>query len=299
MHNRSIRKTRFELPCNKLLRDMLGKYGAINGFIEMSCQHMNESVKDLDETELRAYLREESAKYGIQLYDLPANLYPLCITQSLMVLPWATLDSFYRHFAREVRMLVSVDFEIKKKDNETKLAAALKALKTVGCKPQIEQFKLGVYAYYNEIRTNFVHNLHDDKALKDEMRLYKGIDQAAINAFFPTIKAPSEPDKLTYADFVLFTATIVNIADLLTISIEEKIDWDLYFSNQFKNLNLKRELHNKKDNKWKDVRVDFPKVDGHQGESKYRYIEKCVRMIYGITPPRAALEKKFALSNNG
>ena len=78
MHNRSIRKTRFELPCNKLLRDMLGKYVAINGFIEMSCQHMNESVKDLDETELRAFLREESAKYGIQLYDLPATSLAKC-----------------------------------------------------------------------------------------------------------------------------------------------------------------------------------------------------------------------------
>lgn len=293
MHNRSIRKTRFELPCNKLLRDMLGKYGAINGFIEMSCQHMNESVKDLDEIDLRAFLRDESAKYGIQLYDLPANLYPLCITQSLMVLPWATLDSFYRHFACEVRMLVNADFEIKKNDDETKLAAVLRALKAVGCKPKIEPFKLGVYAYYNKIRTNFVHNLHDDKALKDEKRLYKGIDRAAINAFFPTIKAPSEPDKLTYADFVLFTATIVNIADLLTISIEPCISWDFYFSNQLHNLAYKRELQALEDKKWEEVRVDFPKVDGYQGERKFRYVEKCVRMIYGIIPPRVALEKPF------
>ena len=98
MHSRSMRQTSFELPCNRLLRDMLGKYGAINGFIEMSCQQMSMRVKGMKIDELRAFLKDESAKYDIQLYDLPANLFPLCITQSLMVLPWATLDSFYKEF---------------------------------------------------------------------------------------------------------------------------------------------------------------------------------------------------------
>lgn len=41
MHKRSMRQTSFKLPCNRLLKDMLGKYGAINGYIEMSCQQMN------------------------------------------------------------------------------------------------------------------------------------------------------------------------------------------------------------------------------------------------------------------
>ncbi len=100
MHKRSMRQTSFELPCNRLLRDMLGKYGAINGYIEMSCQQMNTRVAGLGEKELRTFLKEESAKYQIQLYDLPAKLFPLCITQSLMVLPWATLDSFYKEFAK-------------------------------------------------------------------------------------------------------------------------------------------------------------------------------------------------------
>lgn len=286
-----MRKTSFELPCNRLLRDMLGKYGAINGFIEMSCQQMNARVAGLKEKELRAFLKEESAKYSIQLYDLPANLYPLCITQSLMVLPWATLDSFYKHFASEVRMLVNEDFNINAKDNETKLIAAIKELKAVGCDPKIERYKLDVYAYYNKIRTNFVHNLHDEKSLKDEKKLFGKIDQQEINNFFPSIKAPSEPDKLTYSDFVLFTATIINIADMLTISLKDKLDWNLYFRKQYENLELKRELKLKDDDKWKKVRVDIPKVDGHIGKSRVFYVEKCIRLIYGISPSRDIIEK--------
>ena len=62
MHKRSMRQTSFELPCNRLLRNMMGKYGAINGYIEMSCQQMNTRVAGLGEKELRTFLKEESAK---------------------------------------------------------------------------------------------------------------------------------------------------------------------------------------------------------------------------------------------
>lgn len=291
MHSRSMRQTSFELPCNRLLRDMLGKYGAINGFIEMSCQQMSMRVKGMKIDELRAFLKDESAKYDIQLYDLPANLFPLCITQSLMVLPWATLDSFYKEFAKEVRMLVKADFKINVRDEETKLEVAIRELKDIGCNPQIERYKLDVYYYYNKIRTNFVHNLHDDKSTKAEKRLFKKINQHDVNSFFPTIKAPSEPDKLTYADFVLFTATIVNIADMLTICIKDRIDWDLYFGIQYQNLAMKRALKEKHDEKWKEVRVDIPKVDGHTGASRVNYVGKCLQLIYGIKPSREIIEK--------
>lgn len=291
MHSRSMRQTTFELPCNRLLRDMLGKYGAINGFIEMSCQQMNVRVTGLNEKELKAFLKKESSKYDIQLYDLPAKLYPLCITQSLMVLPWATLDSFYKELAKEVRMLVKADFIINAKDEETKLEAAIRELRGIGCDPHIERYKLDVYYYYNKIRTNFVHNLHDERSIKAEKRLYNKIDQKEVASFFPTIKAPSEPDKLTYADFVLFTATIINLADMLTTSIKDSIDWDLYFSVQYQNLSLKRELKAKDDAKWKELRVDFPKVDGHTGISRVNYVRKCVQLIYGVKPSIEIVEK--------
>ena len=291
MHKRSMRQTSFELPCNRLLRDMLGKYGAINGYIEMSCQQMNTRVAGLGEKDLRTFLKEESAKYQIQLYDLPAKLFPLCITQSLMVLPWATLDSFYKEFAKEVRMLVREDFKINADDDETKLEAAIRELKAIDCDPKIERYKLNVYYYYNKIRTNFVHNLHDEKSLKAEKNLYKKIDQKEVSAFFPTIMAPSEPNKLTYADFVLFTATIVNIADMLTTSIKDSIDWDLYFKVQYQNLAEKRRLKEKDDDKWKKVRVDIPKVDGHTGASRVNYVSKCIQLIYGVKPSREIIEK--------
>lgn len=291
MHKRSMRETSFKLPCIRLFRDMLGKYGAINGYIEMSCQQMKTRVAGLDEKELRVFLKDESAKYQVRLYDLPTKLFPLCITQSLMVLPWATLDSFYREFTKDVRMLVKADFEINAKDNETKLEAAIRELKAIGCDPQIERYKLNVYYYYNKIRTNFVHNLHDDKTLKAEKNLYKKIDQKEVHAFFPTIKAPSEPEKLTYADFVLFTATILNIADMLTTSIKDSIDWNLYFKVQYQNLAEKRKLKEENNDKWKKIRVDIPKVDGHTGVRRVNYVSKCVQLVYGVKPSREIIEK--------
>lgn len=291
MHSRSMRNTSFDMPCNRMLRDMIGKYAAINGFIEISCQQMHSRVDGLKEQDIRTFLKEESAKYGVTLYDLPATLYPLRITQSMMVLPWATLDSFYRDFAKEVRTLVNSDFKINANNEETKLSAAIKELKAIDCDPNIESYKQDVYAYYTKIRNNFVHNLHDKKSIEAEQKLYKKIDKDKVNTLYPTINGPSEPDKLTYSDFVLFTATIVNIADMLTISIKDKIDWDLYFGLQYENLKKKRELQDAGDKSWKTLRVDFPKVDGYTGRRQLLYVAKCIRHIYGISPAQEIIER--------
>lgn len=46
-----------------------------------------------------------------------------------------------------------------------------------------------------------------------------------------------------------------------------------------------------RDEKWEEVRMGIPKVDGHTGVSRVNYVGKCLQLIYGIKPSREIIEK--------
>lgn len=270
---------------------MMGKYAAITAYIEIACRKMDELTKGLNVQQKKDYLIEESAKYEIQLYDLPEELQPSVKSKSYMMLPWATFDSFISQFSKEVRFLVDPDFKINAKDDENKLNAAIKELNRIGCNPKLEQYKLDTYYYYNKIRTNFAHNLWDEKNLAKAKMLYDKLDISAINNFFPTIKAPSSPEKLNHQDFILFEAMIIHIADMMTVSIENKVNWEHYIVKNIENYIEIKRLKSINDKGWKDIRADFPKYGQHNGDRRISYIRNCVKCIYGVQISPEIIEK--------
>lgn len=282
MHKRSIRNSSFELRCNKSLRDMIGKYAAITAYMEISCQKMDEGTMGMDDKTKREYLEKESAKYNIQLNHLPEALQPSVKVKSYMALPWATLDSFFSQFANEVRLLVDPKFKINPQHDENKLEVAIRELKKLGCTPRLEKFKLDTYYYYNKIRNDYAHNLWDESSIKKETSLYESLKIDDIHKFFPTITdAPSSPKELKYADFTLFEAMIIHIADMLTVSIEDKIDWTLYYRQSLNNHQEKKKLKEANDKSWKRIRDDFPRLEKHSGSRKASYVRNCIKCLYG------------------
>lgn len=65
----------------------------------------------------------------------------------------------------------------------------------------------------------------------------------------------------------------------------------MYFKVQYQNLAEKRRLKEIDDDKWEEVRMGIPKVDGHTGVSRVNYVGKCLQLIYGIKPSREIIEK--------
>ena len=199
-----------------------------------------------------------------------------------MVLPWASLDSFFADFAREVRELVDPNFEINPKNHEDKLDVAVRELTKIGCKPQLERYKLDLYDYYRQIRVGFVHNLENGIKLKN---LYAKLDLNKINQFYPSVPAPSTHDKLTYWDFVLFTALVKHISDMLTVSIENKINWKRYLHNQIVQAKLVLEENKKPKNLRKEIDCDIPRLFKHGGNRQVVYVKNCIRDVYGVYVP--------------
>lgn len=282
MHKRSIRNSSFELRCNKSLRDIIGKYAAITAYMEISCQKMDETTSGMDEEAKKDFLKTESAKYNIQLNHLPEALQPSVKVKSYMVLPWATLDSFFSQFANEVRLLVDSQFRINPQHDENKLEATIRELKKWGCTPRLEKYKLDTYYYYNKIRNDFAHNLWDESSIKKETSLFDSLKINDIHNFFPTLTdAPSSPKELKYADFTLFEAMIIHIADMLTVSIEDKIDWTMYYKQSIESHQEKKRLKEENDKNWKKIRDDFPRIEKHNGKRKVSYVRNCIKCLYG------------------
>lgn len=86
------------------------------------------------------------------------------------------------------------------------------ALSQSGISPSIEKFKKDLYNYYRLLRNDVAHCLNQDYEKE-----YKAIDKIAIAAFYTTLNEPKEKSQLSFDDFVLCTANIKNIADLLTV----------------------------------------------------------------------------------
>lgn len=278
MHSRSIRGSNFNLPCNRLLWNMSGKYDAITSFLEIASGDLHAKVPKKDEDK-SAFWKDTSARYHIHLSHFPEVLYPQLIVKSYMVLPWASLDSFFADFAREVRVLVEPNFEINPKNHEDKLDVAIRELEKIGCKPQLERYKLDLYDYYRQIRIGFVHNLNNEKKLKN---LYAKLDIGQIQQFYPSIPAPSPHDKLSYWDFVLFTALVKHISDMLTVSIEKNINWKRYLHHQIAQAKLVLKENRKPENQREEIDCDIPRFFKHGSQRQVVYVKNCIREVYGV-----------------
>lgn len=96
---------------------------------------------------------------------------------------------------------------------------------------------------------------------------YKTLDKKAIAAFYTTLSEPKEKSKLSFDDFILCTANIKNIADLLTISLLPNINWEQLVLNNREQLIPKYERF----------------VHGGRTKRLQTYVLNCIRTLYGYT----------------
>lgn len=84
-----------------------------------------------------------------------------------------------------------------------------------------------------------------------------------MHSRYPRLSAPHDMNNLTFDDFILCTANIKSIADKLTKSLENKIDWGK-FSRRNSNL--------------------FPKLKKYRSNRtrQVSYIKNVISDIYGI-----------------
>lgn len=214
----TYRKTTFDIPSNRNLWQTLGQYDALVEYQEVASKYYLGSFDDKKES-FDAFLSRTSTATGIRLNSISLENFREKQYQGYLVLPNASFDEFIADFVDDVKFLIDPAFALSKTGG-SKLDKLLDALSQKGISPSIEKFKKDLYDYYRLLRNDVAHCLNQDYEKE-----YKAIDKIAITKFYTTLNEPKKKSQLAFDDFILCTANIKNIADLLTVSLLPYIDW--------------------------------------------------------------------------
>lgn len=256
----TYRKTTFDIPSNRNLWLTLGQYDALVEYQEVASRYYLGTF-DAKKESFDAFLSRTSTATRVRLNSISLANFRKKQYQGYLVFPNASFDDFITDFVDDVSFLIDPTFALSKIDG-SKFDKLLDALLQNGIILSIEKFKKDLYDYYRLLRNDVAHCLNQD--YKKE---YKALDKKAIAAFYTTLNEPKEKSQLSFDDFILCTANIKNIADLLTVSLLPHIDWEqLVLSN-------------------KDKLIPRYVRFLREGRTKrlYTYVLNCVRILYGYT----------------
>lgn len=214
----TYRNTTFNIPSNRKLWLTLGQYDALVEYQEVASRYYLASF-DIQKESFDAFLSRTSTATGVRLNSISLTNFREKQYQGYLVFPNASFDDFITDFVDDVRFLIDPAFALSNIDG-SKLDKLLDALSQKGVSPSIEKFKKDLYDYYRLLRNDVAHCLN-----KDYKNEYKALDKTAIANFYTTLNEPKKKSQLSFDDFILCTANIKNIADLLTINLLPHIDW--------------------------------------------------------------------------
>lgn len=264
------RKTTFNIPSNRNLRKSLGQYDALVAYQEVASRYYLGTFNDKKES-FDAFLSRTSINTGVRLNSISLANYREKQYQGYLVFPNASFDDFITDFVEEVRFLIDSNFTLSKIDG-SKFDKLLDALSQYKINPSIEEFKKDLYDYYRLLRNDVAHCSNQD--YKKE---YKALDKEAIAAFYTTLNEPKEKSQLSFDDFILCTANIKNIADLLTVSLLPHI------KTKWKELVL--------GNKDKLIPKHVRFLRENRIDRLHTYILKCIETIYGYTLDKSTINE--------
>ena len=256
----TYRKTTFDIPSNRNLWLTLGQYDALVEYQEVASRYYLGTF-DAKKESFDSFLSRTSIATGVRLNNISLANFREKQYQGYLVFPNASFDDFITNFVDDVKFLIDPAFSLSK-INGSKFDKLVDALLQIGISPSIGKFKKDLYDYYRLLRNDVAHSLNQNYEKE-----YKTLDKKAIAAFYTTLSEPKEKSKLSFDDFILCTANIKNIADLLTISLLPNINWEQLVLNNREQLIPKYERF----------------VHGGRTKRLQTYVLNCIRTLYGYT----------------
>lgn len=249
----------FNLPSMRRLWQVLGEYDALVEYIELTTRMFKTSFESQHELTFPQFLSSEAMKENICLNDLTLDNYETFKYKYYLILPNSSFDRFLDDFMIDFHTLFDKNIPLSR--NKTKLHSIVDYLVGDSFSILLEDFSISLYDYYRLIRNSLAHD-----SLKKEpeiVEIFSSLNIADVHSRYPRLSAPHDMDNLTFDDFILCTANIKSIADKLTKSLENKIDWGKFSR---RNSNLFPKLKKFRSNRTRQV----------------SYIKNVISDIYGI-----------------
>ena len=254
-----FRHSTFNLPSMRRLWQVLGEYDALVEYIELTTRMFKTSFESQHELTFSEFLSSEAMKENICLNNLTLENYESFKYKYYLILPNSSFDRFLDDFRIDFHTLFDKNIPLSR--HKTKLHFIVDYLVGDSFSISIEDFSISLYDYYRLIRNSLAHD-----SLKKEpeiVEIFSSLNIADVHSRYPRLSAPHDMNNLTFDDFILCTANIKSIADKLTKSLENKIDWGKFSR---RNSNLFPKLKKFRSNRTRQV----------------SYIKNVISDIYGI-----------------
>ena len=254
-----VRHSTFNLPSMRRLWQVLGEYDALVEYIELTTRMFKTSFESQHELTFPEFLSSEAMKENISLNNLTLENYESFKYKYYLILPNSSFDRFLDDFMIDFHTLFDKNIPLSR--NKTKLHSIVDYLVGDSFSILLEDSSISLYDYYRLIRNSLAHD-----SLKKEpeiVEIFSSLNIADVHSRYPRLSAPHDMDNLTFDDFILCTANIKSIADKLTKSLENKIDWGKFSR---RNSNLFPKLKKIRSNRTRQV----------------SYIKNVISDIYGI-----------------
>lgn len=198
-------------------KEVLGKYCAINQFVELSKRCF--TVEHQNEIQKRETFVELATKYAVTLTNYNADSMVSEICRSYIVNVHLCFETFLKNVCRQMIKYGKNEYKPRHQE-ESYLSCAVRNI----CNGNLADDMKPLYElceYYRLIRNTSVHDLCDiDSHEKEYSKLQK--HNFKTEAKFSRLVAPNKYEKISFDDFVMFSRSCVELATY----IFEKMSYD-------------------------------------------------------------------------
>jgi hypothetical protein len=214
---------RFKLPSRERLVKRLGEYDALAEFAVLSFYDFETIARSVQDT--YKFVCDKAREYDVKIKGtVSMENYHEALYKSFMINTYAMFAEFIENVREDIRILVNPDFVFVDDNNISDYERLKRSLGAIGINPPIPKWIEQLEEYYRLVRNHVAHNGGDDEKCN---KAFKRIDLNAMYSEYKVFEklAPNPPISITMQDFYLFSASVKHIANIITITLKDRIIW--------------------------------------------------------------------------
>lgn len=214
---------KFKLPSRERLVKRLGVYDALAEFAVLSFYDFETIARSVQDT--YKFVCDKAREYDVKIKGtVSMENYHEALYKSFMINTYAMFAEFIENVREDIRILINPGFVFVDDNNISDYERLKRSLGAIGINPPIPKWLEQLEEYYRLVRNHVAHNGGDDEKCN---KAFKRIDLNAMYSEYKVFEklAPNSPNSISMQDFYLFSASVKHIANIITITLKDRIIW--------------------------------------------------------------------------
>jgi len=214
---------KFKLPSRERLVKRLGEYDTLAEFAVLSFYDFETTACNTRDT--CKFVCDKAREHDVKIKGtVSMENYHEALYKSFMINTYAMFAEFIENLREDIRILINPGFVFVDDNNISDYERLKRSLGAIGINPPIPKWLEQLEEYYRLVRNHVAHNGGDDEKCN---KAFKRIDLNAMYSEYKVFEklAPNPPISITMQDFYLFSASVKHIANIITITLKDRIIW--------------------------------------------------------------------------